>query len=429
MELLTQLWLESQHPYGWWQGVWIVGAWITAWVMTRRLQPHLYQQRSAVTFVVDGLGRVLFPLLALLWLALGKALLKAHAPVAFFQVALPLMSSMVTVRLLVYLLQHVFLRNAWVIASERVIAGVIWLGFALHILGVLPELLALLDDLSVNIGKQHVSILTIVQAVGSVLLTVLLAMWSGRMLEARIMHAQQLDSSLRVVVSKLVRISLLVLGVMIALPLVGVDLTLLSVFGSALGVGLGFGLQKIASNYVSGFIILLDRSVRLGDMITVDNRYGEVTKLTTRYVVLRALDGTESLIPNESFIANLVINHSYSNRQTLLSMPFQVSYATDLHTLLQAMESVASTHARVLSDPPPRALVKEFADSGINLQLNVWLSDPESGLGNLRSELNLAIWDHFRAHGIEIPFPQREVRVLSSVNGDGIELPRPPVPH
>lgn len=412
MELLTQLWLESQHPYGWWQGVWIITAWLLAWVMTRRLRPHLNQQRTDMSFMVDGLGRVLFPLLALLWLALGKAVLKAHAPVAFFQVALPLMSSMVTVRLLVYLLQHVFLRNAWVIASERAIAGVIWLGFALHILGVLPDLLALLDDLSVNVGKQHISILTIIQALGSVLLTVLLAMWLGRMLEARIMHTQQLDSSLRVVFSKLVRVVLLVLGVMIALPLVGVDLTLLSVFGSALGVGLGFGLQKIASNYVSGFIVLLDRSVRLGDMITVDNRYGEVTKLTTRYVVLRALDGTESLIPNESFIANTVINHSYSNRQALLSMPFQVSYDTDLHALLAAMESVALTNARVMPQPPPRALVKEFADSGINLQLNVWLSDPESGLGNLRSELNLAIWDYFKANGIEIPFPQREVRVL-----------------
>lgn len=412
MELLTQLWLESQHPYGWWQGVWIITAWLLAWVMTRRLRPHLNQQRTDMSFMVDGLGRVLFPLLALLWLALGKAVLKAHAPVAFFQIALPLMSSMVTVRLLVYLLQHVFLRNAWVIASERAIAGVIWLGFALHILGVLPDLLALLDDLSVNVGKQHISILTIIQALGSVLLTVLLAMWLGRMLEARIMHTQQLDSSLRVVFSKLVRVVLLVLGVMIALPLVGVDLTLLSVFGSALGVGLGFGLQKIASNYVSGFIVLLDRSVRLGDMITVDNRYGEVTKLTTRYVVLRALDGTESLIPNESFIANTVINHSYSNRQALLSMPFQVSYDTDLHALLAAMESVALTNARVMPQPPPRALVKEFADSGINLQLNVWLSDPESGLGNLRSELNLAIWDYFKANGIEIPFPQREVRVL-----------------
>lgn len=412
MELLTQLWLESQHPHGWWQGVWIITAWLLAWVMTRRLRPHLNQQRTDMNFMVDGLGRVLFPLLALLWLALGKAVLKAHAPVAFFQIALPLMSSMVTVRLLVYLLQHVFLRNAWVIASERAIAGVIWLGFALHILGVLPDLLALLDDLSVNVGKQHISILTIIQALGSVLLTVLLAMWLGRMLEARIMHTQQLDSSLRVVFSKLVRVVLLVLGVMIALPLVGVDLTLLSVFGSALGVGLGFGLQKIASNYVSGFIVLLDRSVRLGDMITVDNRYGEVTKLTTRYVVLRALDGTESLIPNESFIANTVINHSYSNRQALLSMPFQVSYDTDLHALLAAMESVALTNARVMPQPPPRALVKEFADSGINLQLNVWLSDPESGLGNLRSELNLAIWDYFKANGIEIPFPQREVRVL-----------------
>jgi len=215
------------------------------------------------------------------------------------------------------------------------------------------------------------------------------------------------------VFSKLAKSVLVIVAVLIALPLVGIDLIVLSVFGGALGVGIGLGLQKIAANYMSGFIILLDHSISLGALVTIDNRYGEVTKLTARYIVVKGLDGTEALIPNESVVSSTVINHSYSDRRARVDVPIQVSYQSDVELALRLMMDAANGHARVIQDPQPVALLKEFADSGINLELFVWIDDPEKGKGNLRSELNLEIWRAFQANRIEIPFPQREVRIVS----------------
>jgi small-conductance mechanosensitive channel len=200
--------------------------------------------------------------------------------------------------------------------------------------------------------------------------------------------------------------------VLIALPLVGIDLTVLSVFGGALGVGIGFGLQKIAANYISGFIILLDRSISPGALITIDNRYGEVTRLTARYIVLRSLDGTEAIIPNETVVNGTVVNHSYSDNAVRVELPIQISYQSNLELALELMQKAAWHHPRVVKKPEPIALVVAFADSGINLELYAWIADPENGRGNLRSELYLQLWSAFKAHGIEIPFPQREVRLV-----------------
>ena len=219
------------------------------------------------------------------------------------------------------------------------------------------------------------------------------------------------------VFSRLATALLVLLAVLIVLPLVGIDLTVLSVFGGAIGVGLGFGLQKIASNYVSGFIILLDRSIRIGDLITVDNFYGEVKNITTRYVVVRALDGREAIIPNELLIATTVLNHSYSNRQIRLALNLQVAYRSDLQRATQLMEEVARKHQRVLADPPPKAFLLRFADSGVDLELGVWIGDPENGVLSIRSELLLEIWRAFQEAGIEIPYPQREVRILPGAGG------------
>ena len=202
------------------------------------------------------------------------------------------------------------------------------------------------------------------------------------------------------------------------LPLLGIDLTVLSLFGGAIGVGLGFGLQKIASNYVSGFIILLDRSIRIGDLITVDNFYGEVKNITTRYVVVRALDGREAIIPNELLITTTVLNHSYSNRQIRLALDLQIAYRSDLQQAMRLMEEAARKHARALADPPPKAVLLGFADSGIDLQLGVWIDDPENGVLSIRSDLYLDIWRAFQDAGIEIPYPQREVRILPNAGAD-----------
>ena len=205
---------------------------------------------------------------------------------------------------------------------------------------------------------------------------------------------------------------LAVLALLIALPAVGIDLTVLSVFGGALGVGLGFGLQKIASNYVSGFIILMDRSVSLGDVVAVDRHSGEIVKMAARYVVVRGLDGTETLIPNETLVTSPVVNFSYSDRRVRVAVQAQISYGSDLDAATRIMDEAAMRHPRVLHDPAPATVVTRLADSGIDLELGAWISDPQSGQGGLRSDLLRDILRDFRAGGIEIPYPQREVRVF-----------------
>jgi small-conductance mechanosensitive channel len=205
-----------------------------------------------------------------------------------------------------------------------------------------------------------------------------------------------------------------VIALLLSLSMVGIDITALSVFGGALAVGLGFGLQKIASNYVSGFIILLDRSIRIGNVVSVDPvTSGVVMQITTRYTVLRTIAGTDVIIPNEYLVSNIVRNQSFADTQVRIVLPVQVAYSTDLDQAMRLMEEVALSQPRVLSDPAPKTLLLAFADNGINLELGFWIADPQEGTGIVRSEINLAIWRVFREHGIAIPFPQREVRLIS----------------
>jgi small-conductance mechanosensitive channel len=219
--------------------------------------------------------------------------------------------------------------------------------------------------------------------------------------------------NLRVVLAKLLRVFLLFIAVLIALSAVGLDITMLSVFGGALGVGLGFGLQRIASNYVSGFIILLDKSMQIGDVVTIDTHYGVVSDLRTRYLVLRKLDGTQVIIPNETLIINPVINHSFTDHRARVQMPIQVSYDSPLEAAMQLMQDIAKDHPRVLVEPVPAVQIKGFGDSGIDLILNIWIPDPEEGSAALQSEIYLQIWQAFKINNISIPFPQREVRILN----------------
>ena len=243
-----------------------------------------------------------------------------------------------------------------------------------------------------------------------VIVALILAMSLARFLELRLAKAQRLDNNLRIVLSKIIKSVLAILAVIITLPLIGIDLTVLSVFGGALGIGLGFGLQKIASNYVSGFIILLDRSVRMGDRLTLNGFTGVVSKITSRFVVLRGTGGTEALIPNENFIGNAVLNDTYSNRRLWRTLPIQVAYGSDLRKVMDILKTAANRHSRIAD---ANAFISEFASDGINLQLGYWLLDPENSVLQLNSDILFEIWDEFQKHGIEIPFPQREVRVLN----------------
>ncbi|HET7158424.1 MAG TPA: mechanosensitive ion channel domain-containing protein, partial [Burkholderiales bacterium] len=278
---------------------------------------------------------------------------------------------------------------------------------------------ALLHDLGFSLGQQHISLLLILQGLLSISVTLLLALWLGRVIESRAMGASALNVNLRVMITKLAQALLLLGAILIVLPAVGIDLTVLSVFGGMLGVGIGFGLQKIASNYISGFIILLDRSVSIGDVVTVDKYTGQLTRMTARYVVVRANEGTETIIPNETMITSPVVNHSYTDRRVRVGVPVQVAYQSDLDVVGRALVDAAKRHKRVLAEPPPKMLISEFADNGINVELGVWIEDPQDGTANLRSDLYFDIWREFRAHGIEIPYPQREVRLTNTAQTGG----------
>ncbi len=390
-----------------------------SWLIARNLRPRLQRAREhanadeeALKIGAGGLDRVLNPAIVWVLLLLGRWALHFHHPVNLLNVAIPLSSSLVIIRISVYLLRQAFASATWHRGSERAIAWAMWLGAVLYITGLLPQIRLWLDELSLPLGKHQISLLNVIEGTLSVAITILIALWAGRLAEGRIMGLRNMDVNLRVVFSKTAKAVLLVFAVLVALPLVGIDVTVLSVFGGAVGVGLGFGLQKIAANYVSGFAILLDRSIKLGDLVTIDNRYGEVTRLMARYVVVKGYDGTEAIIPNESVITSTVINHSYSDRLARVDVAIQVAYATDLRLALDTLQETALSLPRVVKSPAPVAFAKNFGESGIDLELMVWISDPEGGRGNLRSDLNLQILDAFRSKGIEIPFPQREIRIL-----------------
>ena len=403
----------------WQLGVLAIGL-ALAWWITRRLRAYHIARATAgaapdatLRISVGGLNRIIFPLSALVCVVVGRFVLSLFLPQThLLDIAVPLLFSLMLVRVVVYVLRRVFGPSGLLRQWERGIAWAIWIGVALHITGVLPEVLRLVDSFAFHVGNQRISALTIVQGLVSVAVTVLVALWVGRFLETRLARAQGIDPNMRVVLSKLTRTLLLILAVLIALPLVGIEATVLSVFGGAVGVGIGFGLQKVVANYLSGFAILLDRSISPGALVTIDGHYGAVTRLTARYVVVKGMDGTEAIIPNETVITTVVVNHSYSDRRVRVDVSIQISYGSDVDVALQLMEAAAQTHRRVIADPAPVAVVKGFGESGIDLAMYVWIGDPEAGKANLTSDLYRDIWKRFNDAGIEIPFPQRDVRIL-----------------
>ncbi|MDO9065235.1 MAG: mechanosensitive ion channel [Sulfuricella sp.] len=410
--LLTDLLSDLEQTKILWQLAVLGFSLALAWGFSRLLKSRLPKSEGAAKVGLGGVSRVAFPLVALLLVVIGKTVLKNWYSVNLLNIATSLLLALALVRLAVYALRKIFAPSGWLHSSERFIATTIWIGLALHLTGFLPEILDAMDELNFHIGRQKISLLTILSGILSVLVTVLAAMWLGRVLENRVMATEHLDMNLRVVLSKLFRALLVVLGILVALPLAGIDITVLSVFGGALGVGIGLGLQKIASNYISGFIILIDRSIHPGDVLTVDNRFGTVSQLTARYLVLRSSDGTEAIIPNDTLITSTVINHSYSNREMRIGVPVQISYQSDLDQAMTIMRQAAENHPRVLKTPEPKTFLKAFGENGIDLEMSIWINDPEEGQLNLRSDINLEIWRQFQAAGIEIPYPQRDIRLI-----------------
>jgi len=411
--LLADLTLDADQPAILWQA----GAILFCYALARWAAPKLERRppegsTETLKHGTAALRRIAAPLIGMLLLFAARALLARWHSTNLLDVAIPLVGALAGVRFAVYVLRVVFARAAWVATFERLIVAVIWIAVALHVTGLLPEIIQWLSSIEFAAGKQKVQLWTLMTAAFWVVVALLLALWAGSALEARLMGATTLDSSLRAVFARLGKSVLVVVAVLIVLPLLGIDLTVLSVFGGALGVGLGLGLQKIASNYVSGFILLLDRSIRLNDVITADHQHGIVTRINTRYVVVRSLTGVEAIIPNDILVTTTVVNHSYTDKKVRVALKVQVAYSTRIGPALQLLTEIALRQPRILRDPAPTAHVTNLADSGVDLELGVWLADPDRGTLEVRSAINVAILEEFRAHGIEIPFPQREVRLV-----------------
>ena len=394
-----------------------LGTWLLGRVGGNLLRRRLLETTSVGfrRFALRTAQRMLLPVVMLLLILFGRGiLLSRQAQTTLLDVAVPLLVSLAAIRFAVYLLRRGFPVTPALKAWENIIAGGVWVILALHLVGWLPAITETLDALAFKIGESRISLLDAIQLVGLIALLLTLAFWVSGVIERRMRASPHLAPTLQVAVGKFSKFFLIAFAVLVAIDAAGIDLSTLTVFGGALGVGIGFGLQRITSNFISGFILVLDRSIKPGDVISVgadDTKYGWVQELKARYVVVRNRDGVERLIPNENLITSEVINWSYSDDSTRIKLPVQISYEDDPEEAMSLLIEAAKASPRVIRNPPPSARFMNFGDSGLDLELRVWIDDPENGIGNVRTDINLAIWRLFKQNGITIPYPQRDVHL------------------
>ena len=362
----------------------------------------------------DGLVRIISPIIILVVLFFSKIYLGTFQSTLFLHIAISLINALIVIRLGVYFIRYLIKPRPWIRALENTIASLVWVIVALYLFGLLSPIRDSLAQIQFSFGDNSFSLLLALQVIFGSALAVLFAVTIGQFIENRLMKVDQLDMNARVMLNKILKITLYVVAVVVALSSIGLDLTFLSIFGGAFGVGLAFGMQKIASNYVCGFIILLDKSIHIGDILMVGEHYGVVTLIRSRYTVLRKLDGIEVIIPNETLISENIINHTLSDRKSRISIDVQISYKSSVDKAFEIMLNSAKNESRVLNDPEPAVFLMKFADSGIDLMLSFYIVDPEEGSWGLKSDIYREIWDEFQKHGIEIPYPYRTVEIINS---------------
>jgi len=375
-------------------------------------------------YIVDG---VLFPVLALAFAFAARVAFAASIRPAVFQVAIPVLVSLVVIRLSVRVLSRSFPSVGWVRTVERSISWIAWIAVVLWVTGVSPLVLAEMEAIRWSIGSTQVNLRNVLEGVITAGLVMVLALWISAAFERRLLSGGAgHDLSLRKIAANLVRALLLFIGLLVALSAVGIDLTALSVLGGAFGVGIGFGLQKIAANYVSGFVILAERSLRIGDMVKVDNFEGRITDIRTRYTVIRSLAGREAIVPNETLITTRVENASLADTRVLVQTAVQVAYGTDVRALQPKLEAAVAAVPRVIGDPAPAVQLEAFSADGMDLRINFWIRDSENGTGNVKSMVNLVVLDLLGREKVEIPFPQRVVRAIVSTEKPPVAEGRAP---
>ena len=388
---------------------------VLAWLMTWGVQRVFSGQDLAILLgrrLIDG---VLFPVLLLGLTFVARTLLTLQQPVPLFSVLLPVCISLAVIRLGVKVLQVAFANAPFVRVLERTISWLAWGAVVLWVTGILPLVLNELDQISWKIGGSVLSVSTMIEGALTAGAVLIVALWVSAAIEARLLKsATGSDLSLRKVISNTVRALLMFLGLLLALSSVGIDLTALSVLGGAVGVGIGFGLQKLASNYVSGFVILAERSMRIGDMVLVDGFEGRIVDIKARYTVIRALNGRESIVPNEFLIINRVENFTLMDSQMSQTTLVSVAYDSDVELVRRLLTQACESQERVLKDPAPNAFLSQFGADGLEFTVSYWIADPENGQLALRSTINMLILAALREHKIEIPYPQRVMHMVDA---------------
>ncbi|MDR5812583.1 mechanosensitive ion channel [Caballeronia sp. LZ033] len=433
-ELTARLSRDFGEPQVIWQVAALAGLLAVAWWCARILRKKLDARRQsrfeAVRFGAESLNKALFPLLGAVFVSIAQVALAPFIHTAFLRLALVPLCGIAVIYSMFYVVRRVFRRGeteddagALLYLFEKLVTVIVWVVMVLTVMGIQDDVVEWMASVRFNVANAHMTLLSLASGVLWVCVTLIVAMWAGALLDDRLMRARSLDANLKVVLARVGRALMILAAILVSLSIVGIDITVLGVFGGALGVGLGFGLQKIASNYVSGFIILLDRSLRLGDMINVSGSQGTVTQIRTRYTVVRGLDGIETLIPNEKLITDVVQNHSSYLTRGNAKIAVQVSYRSDVERVMRLLEEATLGIERVLQDPAPAALLASFGADGINLELNFWIVDAAKGTGGVRSQVNRAVWRLFCEHGIEIPYAQREIRIIDGAapaTGDSV---------
>ncbi len=361
----------------------------------------------------DGLARILFPLCSIILIGIAQTITSLFFTQGVLLLGQKLLIALLIIRVSVYLVRYLTNQNSIIRSLENLISIIIWILFLLQISGIFPQIIDALDNITFKIGAQKLSLLVMIQAVFAIFIAILVAMTISKFIENKLLKTSQLDPNARVMLGKVFRIFLYFVAVVVSLSSIGINLTFLSVLGGAFGVGLAFGLQKIASNYVCGFIILMDKSIHIGDILLVGEHYGVVTLIRSRYTVLRKLDGIEVIIPNETLISENIINHSFSDRKARISIEVQISYKSSVDKAFEIMLNAAKSEKRVLKDPEPATYLRGFGDSGIDLLLSFYIVDPEEGSWGLKSDINRKIWKKFQEEGIEIPYPYRTVEIVN----------------
>ncbi len=389
----------------------LAGCALLGWVLVRGLRRALGQDDArSIWFGKRNVDGVLFPLVLLCLVFLARDVLVRLVSVALLKVAIPVLVSLLVIRVGVKVLQAAFPQSKWVRPLEQTISWLAWLIMVLWVSGLLPVVLNELDQIGWKVGNSHLTLRNMLEGAVTAGAVLIFTLWLSAGIEARVLrNATGSELSLRKAISNAARAVLMFLGLIVALSSVGIDLTALSVLGGAVGVGIGLGLQKLASNYVSGFVILAERSMRIGDNVRVDGFEGLITQINARYTVIRSLTGRESIVPNEMLITNRVENLSLADSRVYQSTVVSVGYESDVAQVRDLLLQAALDQPRVLREPAPVIQLSNFGADGLEFTVGFWISDPEVGQGGLKSDINLAILAALRANQIDIPYPQRVV--------------------